>query len=149
MDAQNLSTQTIRGAIWSYISRYSGKLLVFVTTFVLARLLIEEDYGVAGYALIVMSFLEVLRGLGIGAALVYFPEEARRTATAFWVAVVVGILLFGLCWLIAPLAGLYFNDARAVPVVRAMGLTFPISALGVVPDALLRKNLAFKRRFGA
>jgi len=132
--------------MWAYISRYSGKALNFVTIVVLARLLAQEDFGVAGYALVVIGFLQ-FNGLGIGPALIYHDDDPRRTNTGFWLALGIGLLLFAGMWLAAPLVGLFFNDARAVPVVRVLAFTFPLSSLAVIPEAKLYKKLAFNRKF--
>jgi PST family polysaccharide transporter len=146
-DSSSLCRKTVSGVFWIYGSRYSGKLLVFLSTVILARLLLQEDFGVAGYGLTVVSFLEVLQGLGVGAALIYYKEQPERYHTAFWLGLIIGLLLFALAWLAAPLTGLYFNDDRAVAVTRVLAFTFPLTALGEVHDALLYKRLAFRRRF--
>ena len=138
---------TIRGTFWSYISVYTGKLLVFISTIILARLLSKSDFGVVGYAFIVTSFLDALNGLGIGPAYIYHKDEPETADTAFWLGLAVGIALFVITWLAAPLIGNYFNDERAVPVVRMMVLVYPISALGNVNAISLAKKLDFKKKF--
>ncbi|MCB0036063.1 MAG: oligosaccharide flippase family protein, partial [Anaerolineales bacterium] len=145
-EKKDLTKATIRGTMWSYIAKYSGKFMVFLSTIVLARLLTQEDYGVAGYALVFISFLEVLQGVGIGPALVYYDEDPERTDTGFWLGIFVSVLLFGFTWLVAPLAGVYFQDPRAVEVTRVLALTFPLSSLNIVQDAMTRKQLAFRIR---
>jgi PST family polysaccharide transporter len=145
--APGLARTTVTGTFWLYVAKYSGKFFIFVSMAILARLLLQEAFGVAGYALVVVGFFEVLQGLGMSAALIYYRQEAARTDTAFWLGLAVGAGLFVMTWLLAPLVGLYFNDVRAVPVTRALALTFPLSALGDVHDALLYKELAFRRRF--
>lgn len=137
---------TLRGTLWSYASVYSGKLVIFLTTIILARLLIKEDFGLAGYALIFISFLDVLNDLGVGAAVIYYEDDDRILNTAFWLNMAAGLLLFALTWVAAPLAGSFFNDARAVPLTQVMGLTFPLTALGNIHASLLRKRLSFKRK---
>lgn len=145
---RKLAQRAVSGTLWVYVSTYSGKFLVFLSTIVLARLLLQEDFGVAGYALVVISFVEVLRGLGVQSALIYFKKDSDRLNTAFWLGLLVGIGLFLTTWFVAaPLAGWFFQDLRAVQVTRLLGLTFPISAVVIVHDSLLRKELAFKRRF--
>jgi len=52
----DFTQSTIRSSFWSYASRYSGKVMVFISTVILARLLSQDDFGVAGYALVVISF---------------------------------------------------------------------------------------------
>ena len=138
---------TIRGTFWSYLSVYTGKLLVFVSTIILARLLSKSDFGVVGYAFIVTSFLDALNGLGIGPALIYHKDEPETADTAFWLGLAVGIGLFVLTWIAAPFIGDYFNDERAVGVVRMMVLVYPISALGNVNSIYLAKRLDFRKKF--
>lgn len=148
MKNQNLTKATLHGAFWSYASNYSGKLLVFISTAVLARLLLKEDFGIAGYALVVIGLLEVLEGLGIGPAIIYHHSDPKRLDTAFWLGLGVGCLLFCLTWfLAAPAAGWFFEDPRAVPVTRALGFEFILGAFTLVPAAILTKKLAFNRKF--
>jgi PST family polysaccharide transporter len=138
---------TIRGTFWSYLSVYTGKLLVFISTIILARLLSKSDFGVVGYAFIVTSFLDALNGLGIGPALIYHKDEPETADTAFWLGLAVGIGLFVLTWFLAPYIGDYFHDERAVTVVRIMVLVYPISALGNVNSIYLAKRLDFRKKF--
>lgn len=144
MDVNELTTVTFKGTLWAYINTYGGKLLAFVATTILARLLLKEDFGIAGYALIFIGFLETINGLGVGSALIFFPIDGERYNTAFWLGLSMGVSLFIFSWFGAPLVGMFFNDMRAVEVTRVLALTFPISALGIVHEAILRKDLAFK-----
>ncbi len=146
-DNQNLVKATLHGTFWLYAATYSGKILVFISTVILARLLVQEDFGLAGYALIVISFLEVLNDLGIGSAVIYYRDDPKVLNTAFWLNLATGLALFSITWLVAPLAAAFFNDPRIIPMTRVLGLSFPITALGNIHSALLRKNLTFKRKF--
>ena len=143
----NFAKTTIKGTVWVYASHYGGKLLVFVSTVILARLLTLEDFGIVGFALVVISFLNVLNDLGIGSAIIYYKDDEDAANTGFWLGIGMGIVLCAMTWFIAPLAGIFFQDLRAVAVTRALGITFPIIALGNIHEALLHKNLAFKRKF--
>lgn len=139
--------RTLRGTLWFYISTYAGKAMVFVSTIVLARLLLKEDFGVAGYGLVVIGFLNVLGDMGIGTAFIYHADEEEMADTAFWLNLATGLLLFALTWLAAPLVGRFFQDPQAVPIVRALALNFPLVAIGNIHDAMLRKGLTFRRKF--
>ena len=138
---------TAKGAVWTYASHYGGKLLVFVSTVILARLLTQEDFGIVGFALVVISFLNVLNDLGIGSALIYYKDDEAAAQTGFWLGLGMGFVLGIITWFVAPLAGAFFQDARAISATRALAFTFPIVALGNVHESLLHKHLAFKRKF--
>ncbi len=147
VETPDLGRKTLGGTFWSYAAFYTGKLLVFISTIILARLLSQDDFGVAGYALVVINFLEVFRDLGVGSALIYHPRDDDTSSTAFWLGLGISLALFLLTWLAGPWVGWYFNDPRAVPVTRWLALSFPLSALGNVHNILLSKELQFRRKF--
>jgi O-antigen/teichoic acid export membrane protein len=47
---EGIAGAALRGAGWVGASRFGGKLLFFVSTLLLARLLDKEDFGVAASA---------------------------------------------------------------------------------------------------
>ena len=149
----SLAIKTIQGTFWTYASAYLGKLLGFITTTILAWLLTKEDFGVAGYAIVVITFLDVLNDLGVGMALIYHREDPNRNYcsaaadTGFWLSLIGGVGLFALTWLGAPLVGAFFHDARAVPLTRVLALIFPLSGLYNVHGSLLQKELSFGKKF--
>ncbi len=135
----------IRGTAWRYASYFGGKFLVFLSTIVLARLLTKDDFGLVGYALTTIAFLDVASDLGVAEAVVYHKEDKVIYSTAFWISLAIGIVLFGLSWVLSPLLAVYFRDERVVEINRLMALTFPFTALGSTHEAILRKNLSFDR----
>lgn len=139
--------KAVRGVLWSYASYYGGKLLIFLSTVILARLLTQEEFGVAGYALVAISSMDALTDLGIGSALIYNRKDPDAPHTAFWLGMSVSFILFIATFLGAPLAGAFFKDPRAIPVTRAMAFTFPLAALGNIHDVLLRRELSFGKKF--
>ncbi len=146
-EAKPLKKQAIQGVMWTYASYYSGKLLVFASTIILAKLLSQDDFGVAGYAIVIISSLKVLASFGVGQALIYHKEEEHAADTAFWLGLGISITLFAITWLSAPLVGGFFDDPRATSVTRVLAFSFPLSSLGYVQDMLLRKKLSFRRKF--
>ena len=142
----SLAHAAVRGTTWTYIAFYSGKLIVFISTVILARLLTKDDFGVVGYAVTVISFLDVMKELGIGSALIYHKDN-NVASTAFWLNIGVSTSLCALVWVGAPWVGVFFRDPRAVWVTRILALNFPISSIGSTHETLLIKQLAFNRKF--
>ena len=143
----SFARSAIHGTAWRYLAFFSGKLMLFISTVVLARLLSKDDFGVVGFAVTTIGFLDVMSDLGVAPALIYHPEDENTSVTAFWLGIVIGIALFIITWFAAPLVGLFFQDPRAIPVTRVLALSYPINALGNTHEAVLQKKLAFGRTF--
>lgn len=145
--AAGLAGATVRGTAWAGASRFGGKLLFFASTLVLARLLTKEDFGVAAYAITLIAFFGSVPGLGLAPALIHHRDDPRTLDTGFWLGVAAGLFAFALVWALAPQSAWIFGDDRAVGVTRTLALVFPLEALRNVHATLLRKRLAFRRRF--
>jgi lipopolysaccharide exporter len=138
----------MRGLFWAYFSYVGGRLLVLVSTAILARLLTPRDFGVVALALIFMALLETLKDLGVTQALVAAPEGDlnRRADTVFVVSVLLGIALSVTVAAIAPLAARFFDTPELVAILVVLGLNFTVRALGSTHYALAQKRLDFRTR---
>jgi PST family polysaccharide transporter len=133
--------------LWSAVSFGASKLLVFLVTLAMARLLVPEDFGVVSVGLAIVAFLEVALDLGVGSALVYEQETGitRRVQTAF----TVNLAIAAACTLVAVAAAPLVAEAFHVDdvnLLRVLFLYFLLRGLVQVPDAVLRRDLAFRRR---
>ncbi len=135
---------------WRALGQFSNQGIQIVTSIVLARLLMPDDFGIVGMAAIVTGLAGVFRDLGFGQALVQRPElREEHKRSAFWVTLMMAGLLYGGMYLAAPYAGQYFRDERMPPVLRIMALSFLMAPFSVVPRSLLQRDIDFKRPFFA
>lgn len=149
MSSQNpskLASAALSGTTWTYFAYYSSKLIVFFTTIILARYLSKGDFGVVGYAVTIIGFLDVVKDLGISASLIYHRDKAVFP-TAFWISMATNLIFFSLAWIGAPLIGSFFDDARVIWVTRILAMNLPLNALGSTHEAILIKELEFRKRF--
>jgi O-antigen/teichoic acid export membrane protein len=135
---------------WNYTSFVLGKGLAFLATAVLARLLTPVEFGVVGFATLVVSFLDATRGLGLGAALIQRREDTETigevASTAFTLNLGLGVLLTGLAFASAPFVGGFFAEPRVVPLLRVLSLIFVLNALGAMHTVLLQRDLQFSKK---
>ena len=144
---EELGTTAARAVVWNYISFASGKVLVIVTMAVLARLLTPADFGVVGYTTLVIAYLGVLMDLGFGAALIQRRHQVAEAAeTVYAVNLILGAVLTAATILGAPLVADFFREPLVTPLLRVLGFTFMLEALGSVPLVLLKRDLAFRRK---
>lgn len=138
-----------RGVAWQGLSYVSGKVLVLISTVILARLLAPGEFGLVALALIFITYADVLTDLGAAEALVFLPRERRRTDAALLVSILWSALLTTGAMLFAPVVAEFFGEPAVTPLFRVLSLSLLIGGTAQVPDALLRKELLFRRRLVA
>ena len=144
---EGIGAEAARAVVWSYLSFASGKLLVIVTMAMLARLLTPAEFGVVGFATLVVAYLSVLKDLGLGAALIQRRDDVADSADTVYAAnLILGGALTAITALSAPLVADFFREPLVTPLLRVLSFTFVIEAFGSVPMVLLRRDLAFRKK---
>jgi O-antigen/teichoic acid export membrane protein len=146
-----IGTRTVRGMVWAYGSYVGGRFLVLLSTAVLARLLVPEEFGVVALALTFMALLEVIADLGLSQALVIQPDEVteERSETVFVSSVVLGFGLSAVIAALSPFAAAFFDEPALVGITAALGANVFLRSLGVTHYALAQKRLDFRARTAA
>lgn len=140
-------SKAVRGMVWAGLTLALSKGAMVVSTLVLARLLVPEDFGLFAVGLLVINYLDRLKDAGVGAALVYRKESWTRMAgTGLPLSMVSAAALAGLAYLAAPLAARFFREDGAEPLVQALAVVIFVSGLAVVPESRMRRELDFRRR---
>lgn len=146
-DNKQIARKSIHGVFWNYASFGLGKGLVFLTTAILARLLTPDDFGLVALATLAVSYLSILKDLGLGAALIQRREEVEESAnTVFTANLLLGLVLTLTAMAVAPLVAMFFNEPDVTPILRWLSLTFVLNALGAIHLVRLQRELNFRRK---
>jgi O-antigen/teichoic acid export membrane protein len=146
-DQQGIAQKTAWGFIWNFSAYFLGRIVVLITTSILARLLAKSDFGLVAVAVVAINYLSVLKDLGLGVALIQRKEDVQEAAnTVFTINLVIGLILSVLIIPLAPYVADYFHDPEVTPVLRWMGLSFIINALGSVHTNWLVRDLDYRRK---
>lgn len=140
--------KTRAGLFWSGSTFVLSKSLTFVSTLVLARLLVPAEFGVVAAVIVYLSFIELASDLGMKATVVYEQEEGvtERVQTAFTVNLAIAVVLTTFAVVLAPTAADFFNLEDQVNLFRLASLSLLFVGLGNIHDSLLLRDLAFRRR---
>jgi O-antigen/teichoic acid export membrane protein len=143
---RSLTARTVSGAAWSAIGSIGQQLITLVGTVILARVLAPADYGLVGMATVVIAFVLVFRDLGTSAAVIQRPVLTDEfVSTLFWVNLLFGL---GACFtgvLLAPAIAAFYQTSAVAPVMRALSLSLFAASFGIVPAALLSRQLGFRK----
>lgn len=134
--------------VWGLLGRFLPQGIYLVTTIVLARFLSPDDFGAIGVLSIIFVTANTLLDAGLGGSLIKERKLSGVDCSSIlffniFVSVVIYIVLFACSDFVED----YFSIAGLSAVLRTLSLVFPISALGIVPRAILNRNLCFKVRF--
>lgn len=142
----SLKKQTVSGIKWLVISGFIQKIISLCTTIILARLLGPSVFGLFALAFIAIDTLGLFKSIGFDSALIQRKENIEKAAnTAFFIIPLLGIGLYLILSLSAPIIGKFLNNQDVANIIRALGIIFVISCLGKVPYALLEKNMQFNK----
>jgi len=144
-ESGGLQRRVARGLTWTLIDAWGTQLLGLVVFAILANLLLPEDFGLVALAAVFVAFAQLLVDQGLGDALIQRRSVTRSEIdTAFWVAVLTGLLLTAAGVAVAgPIANLLV-EPRLELILQALSLTFMLSALNSIQMALLRREMRFR-----
>jgi lipopolysaccharide exporter len=141
-------SSAVGGFLWTTLAWGGNRVVIFVLTLVLARLLTPEDFGLVTAALTLIAMLDAALDLGVGAAVVAEQERgiSRRTRTAGTLNLIMSAVVAGVGIAASPLIASLFgapDQARLFAVI----FIYPLfRGAGQVSDAVLKRDLLFKRR---
>lgn len=148
----SLNTKVITATKWSAITEIAAKLVVPITSMVLARLLTPEAFGIVATLNMVITFAEIFTDAGFQKYLVQheFKDDYDReesTNVAFWSNLLMSLLIWGIIAIFnAPLARIVGNPGLGYVLVIAC-VSIPLAAFSSIQMALYRRDLDFKTLF--
>jgi O-antigen/teichoic acid export membrane protein len=130
---------------WMAVARAITQALSWVSTLLVMRLLSVDDYGLVAMATLFSGYLLFLSDLGLTPALISRREKdpnVLRAATGL--SLVVGVALFVLMAITAPLISSYFRNDDLTPLVQVAALQFLVVGISTVPYAVLAIEMKFR-----
>jgi teichuronic acid exporter len=122
---------------------YASQIAVFLSSIVLSRLLLPEEYGFVALITVFTGFVTIFADAGLTFAIIRsdYGHTYHRAITNL--AFYIGVLLFVIMLILSfPIAYFYKDQSLVVPTM-VMSTIFIFGALTVVPGALLSKKLDF------
>lgn len=134
----------VKGASWSLLQAWVGRLISTVAFFVLARLLVPEDFGVVALAMIFVELGQMLMNRGFGASIVQREDVSETDLdSVFWFSLVVGTALTAITWPCAGMIAEALGEPEFAPVLRALSINWILAAFWTVPQNVMQRELRF------
>ncbi|WP_316748963.1 lipopolysaccharide biosynthesis protein [Pedobacter gandavensis] len=141
----SLREKTISGIIWSLTQQFSSKLVGFVITIVLARILTPAEFGLIAMLSVFIALGNTLLDSGLTSSLIRSSEVSQNDySTVFYFNLLGSVLLYLILYFSAPWIALFYHQPVLSSIVRVYGLTLILNAFFVVQSTRLIKDMKFK-----
>lgn len=142
------SKDIVKGLFWKFSERMCSQLVSFFVSIVLARLLTPDDYGMISLITIFVTFSNVLITNGFSLALVQKKNADQLDfSSAFFFNFVLGVVIYGILYLVAPEISKFYNTPELCPALRVLAIVVPIMGINSVQQAYVSRNMLFKKFF--
>lgn len=136
------------GATWMVLMRFALRALGIVSTLILARLLVPEDFGLVAMATLLIGLLDVISKMNLDAYLIYNQESGRRHYDSAWtMSIIRGVLAGVVVVALAKPASLFFGEPRVEEIFYWLALGSVVGGFVNIGIVDLRKNMQFDKDF--
>ena len=137
--------KTFRNVIYTSLTKGATLVCIAVTSSVVARNLSPSDYGVVGFATIIIGFLAHFSDVGVASAAIRRPTLDRRSLrTAFTLKIILSSGAFAIAFLIAPFAHHFFEHPATGNVIRILAFNFLVSTIGFMSLVTLTREQNYR-----
>lgn len=145
MNNDGLKQKMIGSSLWSSLEKVAIEMLGFLVFLVLARLLQPNDYGTIAIAMVFVTLVGTVSGLGISGAVIQIEKlESTHLNAGFWSSLLVGLLLYVIICVCAPYLASFYKEPELEYALICLGLVGLFQATDAVPRALLSREFRFR-----
>ncbi len=136
----------MRGGVWAAVETWGLQVVQFVLFLVLARQLGPEVYGLIAIAMTINVIGEALIVEGGWVEVIVQRQnlDRRHLDSAFRALLMTGFALALVACAGAPILAAVFSEPALLALVPALSVALPIRSLGIVPEAILSRELRFR-----
>lgn len=143
-----MKAQLAKGVLWLSAAKAVVTVLALCSTFILARLLTPEDFGLVALALTMLEVLAAVTELSLASSLVHHAKPTEEHFHTAWTMNLIRGGLIGAGFAAAsPWVAELYHDERLVPVMCWMGLSVFINGAANPRVVVLTRQLVFWQEF--
>lgn len=145
---QSLRNRALSGMTWKLLEKAGMQTVQFVVQIVLARLVTPAEYGLVGLLTIFIAVSEPFITQGFTTALIQKKEtDEIDFSSVYWANIFLGFAIYGVLFAASPLISLFYQQEQLTALMRVLSINIIAGAFCAVHNAVLVKNLDFKKSF--
>ncbi len=144
----DINPRMAAGVAWMSLMRISIRMLGLLSTVILARVLVPDDFGLVAMATAIMAALELFRQFSFDVALVQRQDAPRSFYDTAWTFnILFGIALALVLLAVAVPAATFYDEPRLTGILSALALGAAVSGFENVGVVAYVKDLTFHKEF--
>jgi O-antigen/teichoic acid export membrane protein len=142
----NMTSNTKVNLYWNTLLRIPVKVISFIVSIYVARLLDPEDFGVMAIVMMSIGYANLLTGFGLSDAIVQRTINCNKTINSIFVFnLIISVFMVILFVFISRFISDFFGESRVEDVIKIMSIYFITSTFFGISHAIIRKNMEFKK----
>ena len=142
---ENLKKKAADGLFWSGLGSVTQQVLNLMFGVFLARILSEDDYGMANLLAVFIALSYLIQEGGFRVALINRKNVSYDDYNSvFWTSFLIGLTLYLIFFFTMPLLAGFLNEPDLIPLGRFQFLAVLAASISIVPNGMLTKELKNK-----
>lgn len=114
----------------------------------MARLLLPEDYGIIVIVMFFISIANIFVQSGLNTAIIQKKDiDDEYLSSAFFLSLFFALIVYFVFYISAPYISLFYRMPELIKILRVLSLTLFFGAFNSIQNAIISKNLWFKKLF--
>jgi polysaccharide transporter, PST family len=142
----DLHRRSLRGGAVAMISQGGNVATQVISTIVLARILMPEDFGLVAMVSAITGYISIFIDLGTRDAVAQHPRlRAEEASALYWITAATGLAFALTIVLCAPLIASFYGTPKLKAITMAMSVPIMLSGFYYQQYALMRRALMFRK----
>ena len=142
----SLVVKSVSGTIWTLLDIIFNKAIYFIATLFLARLLGPSEFGLIGMIMVFFTIGTTLADSGLSVSLVRTPNlDDAEYCTVFYMNLAMSLIAYLFVFVLAPFVADFYAQPILKPLIRIYCLGFIITAMRMITQAKLVREMNFKK----
>ena len=142
----SLRSRLVSGSLWAVAGEVIAGGARALSSLVYAKLLSPTDFGLIGFALLLINFFPLVVDNSLSLALMRQPQDDQRAySTIFYLNVALSIAAILILFLVAPAAARVLHDQRVTLIIPILGIQLLFNSLCSVHIAAARRQFRYRR----
>ncbi len=143
-----LRKKSLQGMVWSFTQQFSGQILSFLISIVLARILLPAEFGLIGMIAVIIAIGGALKDAGMSQSLIRTENPVDLDySTVFFINLLASAIIYVIIFLSAPFVSEFYGEPILIDLIRVLSLGIVVGAFSSVQRTKLTKELNFKTQF--